>query len=103
MEGQIDQGTIRARVEQLTSVQEAISFGARARFDGQTLRVLVDRRVETDEGLFDGCGYAGRFYGQALDIDGEVYIEADRLDVGEFVDVRICETATHDLRGVPAH
>jgi len=92
--------TIRARVEELTSLQEAISFGSRSRFIGRRLPVLIDRRVDSDEGLFDDCGYAGRFYGQALEIDGEVYLSGDDTrTVGDFVDVEVTEAATFDLKG----
>ncbi len=86
------------RAEELAAVQEAVSFGARARFHGQRLRVLVDRAVELGEGGYDGCAWAGRFYGQALEIDGEVYVEGDSAP-GEFVDVHVTDTDVCDLRG----
>jgi len=73
-------------------VQEAASFAARARFRDRVLKVLVDRENE------DGPGprFAGRFYGQALEIDGEVYVAGDAR-VGEFVDARVTDTDVFDL------
>jgi ribosomal protein S12 methylthiotransferase len=89
---------IRQRVEELTRVQEAVSFGVLSRRVGKTYTVLVDRRCDP---AVDGTGreYAGRYYGQALDIDGEVFIGSNDLDVGEFVRVRITGSGTFDLDG----
>ncbi len=91
------------RAAELSALQEAVSFGARERFRDMTLRVLVDRLIEADESAGDGCSAAGRFYGQALDIDGEVFLDG-AVRPGEFVDARITETDVFDLRGevVPA-
>ena len=96
-------GVASERAAELSAVQEAASFGARARFRDTTLRVLVDRTIEPDETGYEGCTRAGRFYGQALEIDGEVQLNGDARP-GDFVDVRITETDVFDLRGevVPA-
>ena len=102
MDGAVDGGLVAQRADALAATQEAVSFGARARFLGTRQRVLVDREAGADEGVFPGCRYAGRFYGQALEVDGEVYIDADELEVGSFVDVMVTETDTFDLKGVPA-
>ena len=103
MEGAVPPEAIRSRVAELASVQEAVSFGARSRFVGERLPVLVDRRLDDDE-VQDGFGFAGRFYGQALEVDGEVLVapppESDGIDVGNFADVRITDADTCDLRGV---
>jgi len=102
LDGALDRGTVSDRLDTLTAAQEAVSFGARARFLGTCQRVLVEREVGADEGVFDGCRYAGRFYGQAPEVDGEVYVGAEHLDIGSFVDVTITETDTFDLAGVLA-
>jgi ribosomal protein S12 methylthiotransferase len=90
------------RAEELAAVQEAASFDARARFRDRTLRILVDRTVDDGSG-YEGCTRAGRFYGQALEIDGEVYIDGAARP-GDFVTARITESDVFDLRGevVPA-
>jgi len=98
MPDRIDPATVRDRVEELATLQEAISFGARSRFVGRTLPVLIDRRVEPGES--EGSHFAGRFYGQALEVDGEVYIEGEGLEVGSFVDVRITDAGPYDLSGI---
>ena len=101
MAEQVSPDVIQNRVEELSTLQEAFSYGARARFEGRALKVLVDRQLEGDEGLFDGCGWAGRFYGQALDVDGEVYLESNKpLEVGSFVQATIVDTGTFDLKGM---
>jgi ribosomal protein S12 methylthiotransferase len=94
----VDAALIRERAEEIAALQEAISFGARARFRDRVLRVLVDRPVAESEGTFADCGFAGRFYGQAPDIDGEVFL-AGEATVGEFVDARITEADVFDLSG----
>jgi ribosomal protein S12 methylthiotransferase len=83
---------IADRASELAAVQEAASFAARARFRGKVLRVLVDR--EDRDGAT--ARWAGRFYGQALEIDGEVYL-AGNARVGEFVEARVTETDVFDL------
>jgi ribosomal protein S12 methylthiotransferase len=80
------------RASELAATQEAASFSARARFRDRVLRVLVDR--EADEGF--GARLAGRFYGQALEIDGEVYLAGD-AKVGDFVDAEVTDTDVFDL------
>jgi len=108
--GQVAETLIRHRVDELTRVQDAVSFGVQSRRIGETYPVLVDRKCDPEErgtgstqaggqaGACAGC-YAGRYYGQALDIDGEVFVESDDIDVGEFVRVQITGTGTHDLDG----
>lgn len=89
---------IARRAEELITLQEAVSFGARTRFAGQTLSVLVDR--ELNNGDDPNFGFAGRFYGQAPEIDGEVFIRGEELTVGDFADVCVTDTAAYDLEAV---
>ena len=88
----IPKAIISDRTSELASIQEAASFAARARFREQTLRVLIDRETEGRT----GPRFAGRFYGQALEIDGEVYVTGDAR-VGEFVDARVKDSDVFDL------
>ena len=105
LDGQLHPELIRERASEVTELQDALSFGARARFAGQTLRVLVDRTLEPGEsgGFAPRARSAGRFYGQAPDIDGEVYVTGD-APAGEFVNVRVTGTDVFDLCGevIPA-
>lgn len=96
LDGQLHPELIRERASELTELQEALSFAARSRFQGATLRVLIDRELDAaDE---SGAGHAGRFYGQAPDIDGEVFVTGDARP-GEFAEVRVTETDVFDLCG----
>jgi ribosomal protein S12 methylthiotransferase len=105
LDGQLHPELIRERASEVTGLQDAISFGARSRFAGRSLRVLVDRPLESGEtdALAPRAGWAGRFYGQAPEIDGEVFVTGDAR-VGEFADVRVTETDVFDLCGevIPA-
>jgi ribosomal protein S12 methylthiotransferase len=105
LDGQLNPDLIRERASEVTELQEALSFAARARFAGQTLRVLVDRSLDDGESAAfpEGAACAGRFYGQAPEIDGEVFVTGDAR-VGEFVDVCVTETDVFDLCGevIPA-
>jgi ribosomal protein S12 methylthiotransferase len=96
LDGQLHPELIRERATEISELQEALSFAARSRFQGATLRVLVDR--ELDDADESGAGHAGRFYGQAPDIDGEVFVTGDARP-GEFADVRVTETDVFDLCG----
>ncbi|HKW15209.1 MAG TPA: 30S ribosomal protein S12 methylthiotransferase RimO [Candidatus Krumholzibacteria bacterium] len=96
LDGQLHPELIRERASEITELQEALSFAARSRFQDATLRVLIDR--ELDEADESGAGHAGRFYGQAPDIDGEVFVSGD-VRTGEFAEVRVTETDVFDLCG----
>jgi ribosomal protein S12 methylthiotransferase len=98
LDGPLHSELIRARASEVTELQEALSFASRARFQNATLRVLIDRELEGAEVGAEGAGFAGRFYGQAPDIDGEVFV-AGSARVGEFADVRITATDVFDLSG----
>jgi ribosomal protein S12 methylthiotransferase len=93
---------IRQRFEEITRAQEAVSFGVQARRVGDSYSVLVDRKCESGEGAFEfnGTGaHAGRFYGQAPEIDGEVFVASENVEIGEFVRVEITESSMFDLKG----
>jgi ribosomal protein S12 methylthiotransferase len=88
----VPKALVADRASELAAIQEAASFAARARFRDRVLRVLIDRTT----GDRVGPRFAGRFYGQALEIDGEVYVSGDAR-VGEFVDARVGDTDVFDL------
>ena len=64
------------------------------KFVGQILPVLIDCKNP------EGAGYIGRFYGQAPEVDGQVFVKGKRLKIGEFVTVRIDEADEENLSGV---
>ena len=61
--------------------------------------MLVDGVSEEHEYVFEG-----RWYGQALDIDGVVYLSyedgAEPAIAGEFVEVEIDDATEYDLKGI---
>jgi len=80
------------RLARLMLLQEEISEERLARKVGKTLTVLID---EVDEE-----GAIARSSADAPEIDGLVYIEnGQQLNVGDFVEVKITDSDTHDLWG----
>jgi len=87
-----------ARRAEFMKVQERVSRQRLARKVGKTVRVLLDS--------LNPEGATGRSSADAPDIDGSVFIamperRADqaRLKVGEFVNVKVTGSDTHDLWG----
>jgi ribosomal protein S12 methylthiotransferase len=78
------------RLGRLMELQEEISAGRLARKVGKTMQVLVDS--------VDEEGAVARSAADAPEIDGLVYIDNGHvLKVGDFVNVRITDSDTHDL------
>ena len=78
------------RLGRLMELQEEISAGRLARKVGKTIQVLVDEVGEE--------GAVARSTADAPEIDGLVYIDNGHvLKVGDFVNVRITDSDTHDL------
>ncbi len=78
------------RLGRLMELQEGISAGRLARKVGKTMQVLVDS--------VDEEGAVARSSADAPEIDGLVYIDnGHALKVGDFVNVRITDSDTHDL------
>lgn len=88
------------RYSELLSVHEAFAFGFHSEFIGRTVKVLVDRELNKADPGSGECRYAGRYYGQSLEVDGEVYLRSDDLQVGHFVQARIIDATIFDLVGV---
>ena len=81
------------RLARLMLLQEEISEERLRRKIGKTITVLVD---EVDkEGAF------ARSSADEPEIDGLVYIQnGQQLNVGDFVEVKITDSDTHDLRAM---
>jgi ribosomal protein S12 methylthiotransferase len=84
------------RATELSDLQGAVTFGLNSAQTGRVHRVLIDRRA--DEPQTGGYGFAGRYYGQAPEIDGEVMVRGVGVTVGEFVNARIVDADVFDLR-----
>ena len=78
------------RLARLMLLQEEISEQRLKRKIGRTMKVLVDEVNEE--------GAIARSSADAPEIDGVVYIEnGQQLNVGDFVEVKIIDSDTHDL------
>ena len=89
----------QARRDHLMAVQQEIHAEKMASMIGQELEVLVDGQSPEHELVT-----VGRYYGQAPEIDGQVYLsyencDRDMADIGEFVKVRVVESDAYDLVG----
>jgi ribosomal protein S12 methylthiotransferase len=87
------------RRDALMQMQSGISRQRNEALIGQKLRVLVDGVSEEHEFVFEG-----RWYGQAIDIDGVVYLSyedgADPVMAGDFVTVEVDDATEYDLKGI---
>lgn len=92
----VPDGVKSERVTELSSLQEAVTFGLHCAEQGVLRRVLVDRKLAADGP--SGFQYAGRYYGQALEVDSEIWLKGEGLPIGQFVDARITDSDSLDLR-----
>ncbi len=80
--------------EEVMELQEEIIMDRNEELIGQTMRVMIEGRVE------DGSAYAARSYRDAPDVDGYVFFESDRDWMsGDFAEVRITGFSDYDLIG----
>lgn len=95
LDGALPDEVREARRARFMQVQEAISCERLKRKIGGLQRVLIDEVTAQ--------GAIGRSSADAPEIDGVVHLRKARgLKVGEFVNVRIDATDTHDLFGTAA-
>lgn len=87
--------TVRHRHDLLMQRQREISTEINEARIGKTYTVLTEETPE--ENL-----YIGRTNFQAPEVDGLTYIRAEKLDIGEFIPVRITESFEYDLLGEKA-
>jgi ribosomal protein S12 methylthiotransferase len=99
MDGQVDEEVKEERRDALMELQQGISLTRNRRLIGRTLQVLVDGVSEEHEYVVEG-----RYYGQAPEIDGVVYLSyddgGDPATPGTMVDVEIVDATPYDLAGV---
>lgn len=90
----VDEAVARARRDELMSVQRPISRQRLARRVGTELDVLVEGVSDESELLLQG-----RWWGQAPDVDGSVYLANGTARVGEIRRVLVTDAADYDLIG----
>ncbi|NFG22731.1 30S ribosomal protein S12 methylthiotransferase RimO [Clostridium botulinum] len=93
MDGQIDEPIKEEREEKLMLSQEKISNNIN--------KLKVDKKYDILIEEYDGEFYKGRNFEMAPDIDGNVFLESPKkLEIGEFVKVKIIKNMDYDLIGV---
>ncbi|MGH7726979.1 MAG: 30S ribosomal protein S12 methylthiotransferase RimO [Candidatus Eiseniibacteriota bacterium] len=88
--GRVPERVKQSRRERLLLAQQEISSRRLARRVGAIETVLVDGRAE------DGR-WAARTQGEAYEVDGNVFVEAENLEAGDFARVRITGAGAYDL------
>jgi len=66
----VPSGVQAERFSELLSLHESLAFGIHSELVGRTLPVLVDRMLD-DDAWGGEYRYAGRYYGQAFEVDGK--------------------------------
>ncbi|AOR23293.1 30S ribosomal protein S12 methylthiotransferase RimO [Clostridium taeniosporum] len=93
MDGQIDEEIKNKREERLMLSQEEISNNINKFKVGKKYDILIEE--------YNGEHYKGRNFEMAPDIDGNVFFESQKkLNIGEFVKVKIIKNMEYDLIGV---
>ncbi len=96
---QVPEEVRAARRDRIMAAQQEISASMMQDLVGQRLRVLVDGYSPEHELVLQG-----RYFGQAPEVDGQVYLsyencDCDMAQTGEFVEVEIAEATEYDLVG----
>ena len=102
MPDQVPDSLKRERLEELLELQRSITLERNEARVGRVVTVLVDRMTGRDTEMpgIDPRGAVGRTAGQALEIDGVVYIEhAPGLTAGQFVTVELTGAMDQDFTG----
>ncbi|MBC3796530.1 30S ribosomal protein S12 methylthiotransferase RimO [Acetobacterium tundrae] len=92
-QNQIPEELKEKRHNEIMMAQQNISLKNKQRFIGRTVAVLI-------EGMEEEI-YTGRFYGDAPEIDGTVYVDSQEtpLTIGHFYSVKIRNALEYDLIG----
>lgn len=94
MPEQVDDELKQERLDELMALQQEIAFDAAASMEGRVVDAMIEGRV-ADEDV-----YVARTYKDAPDVDGFLFVRADReLMTGDFVRVRITGSNEYDLMG----
>jgi len=94
LDRKIDRTLMEERRAELLAIQEAISLKKSRQKIGSTLEVLVEGTSDETDLLIES-----RHEGQAPEIDGVVYLNEGKANVGDFVKAEITDAAAYDLVG----
>ncbi len=92
--GHVSRRVAEQRARKLMGLQRRISRRRMKQLLGQRLEVLVEKPSEEHEWVM-----TGRYYGQAPDIDGCVYLSGAPVQPGELRSVEVVDTTDYDLLG----
>lgn len=92
-DNQISEADKEKRYDEIMITQQTISHTNKQRFIGKNLPVLIEGMEEES--------YFGRFYGDAPEIDGTVFVDSNDtpLIIGNFYSVKIVNALEYDLIG----
>ncbi len=93
MTNQIPAKVKKERRDQIMSMQQEISRRKHRQMVGKKCTVLIDAVASTDKNY----DYVGRTEGQALEIDGNVFLRGKNLSVGQMVSATINQASEYDL------
>ena len=94
MDDQIPEEIKNLRRDELMELQQAICFDNADRRIGEIMEVVIEGCIPEED------VYVGRTYADAPEVDGRVFIPADRERMsGEYAHVRITEARDYDLIG----
>lgn len=96
---QVPEEVRAARRDRIMAAQQEISASMMQDLVGKRLRVLVDGYSPEHELVLQG-----RYFGQAPEVDGQVYLsyencDCDMAQTGDFAEVEIAEATEYDLVG----
>ena len=96
MEDQIDEDVKEHRKQELLDVQKHISAKKLYNLIGETLKVVVEGKLEDEQNV-----YIGRSEKDCYEVDGFVFFKCEyELLTGDFVSVNINESSDYDVMGV---
>ena len=92
--GQIPEEVKKERYDRLMELQREITSDWNRERVGKTIKVLIEE--ETEKGAF-----AGRSEADAPEVDGQVFVHAEKtaLEPGQFVKVTVTDALDHDVVG----
>lgn len=93
----VDPKRAMERIEEIVSVQMDISNERLSSRISQRLTVIVDEVLEAEEKPSEDIWGAGRYFGQAYDVDGVTYLSGRVLKAGDMTGCRISSAGAYDL------
>jgi ribosomal protein S12 methylthiotransferase len=93
--GQVRERVIERRWHEIMQLQQRVSLARNQRWQGRTIRMLVEGQGASDDGA---PLVAGRSFRDAPEVDGQVFAWGS-AQPGSFVDVRVTQALEYDLWG----